>query len=139
MLEIMPRTAAILTMLGLAFLTGGMVFFGAIVAPLVFTQLPPPVADPFIRTLFPFYYAYLTSTAVLATIGYALRRQRVSMLITAAIAVVTLFLWFWLIPELDALRLAGNAAGFARGHTISVWINGAQFLAALVLLIRTAV
>jgi hypothetical protein len=135
----MPKTGAILTTLGLAFLTGGMAFFGAIVAPLVFTQLPPDVAGPFIRTMFPFYYAYLTTTAVLATIGYALRRQRVSMLVTAGIAVVTLFLWFWLIQELDALRLAGNAAGFARGHTLSVWINGAQFLAALWLLVRTAV
>jgi len=135
----MPKTAAILTLLGLAFLTGGMVFFGAIVAPLVFTQLPPDIAGPFIRRMFPFYYAYLTATALLATIGYALRRQRVSMLVSAGIIAVTLFLWFWLIPELDALRLAGNAAGFARGHTFSVWVNFAQLIAALWLLQRAAV
>jgi hypothetical protein len=135
----MPKTAAIITLLGLAFLTGGMVFFGAIVAPLVFTQLPPDIAGPFIRTMFPFYYAYLTATALLATIGYALRRQQVSMLISASIAVVAVMLWFWLIPELDALRLAGDAAGFARGHTFSVWVNFAQLLAALSLLIRAAV
>jgi hypothetical protein len=135
----MPKAATILTQLGLAFLTGGMVFFGAIVAPLVFTQLPPDIAGPFIRTMFPFYYAYLTATALLATIGYALSRRRVSVFVSASIAVVAVMLWFWLIPELDALRLAGNAAGFARGHTFSVWVNFAQLLAALSLLIRAAV
>jgi len=135
----MPKTASILTLLGLAFLTGGMVFFGAIVAPLVFTQLPPNIAGPFIRTMFPFYYAYLATTALLATIGYALSRQRVSMFVSAAIVVVTIWLWFWWIPALDAMRLAGDAAGFARGHTLSVWVNGAQLLAALGLLLRAAV
>ncbi len=135
----MPKTGAILTLFGLAFLTGGMVFFGAIVAPLVFTQLPPDIAGPFIRTMFPFYYAYLTATALLATCGYALSRQRVSMLISAAIVVVTIWLWFWWIPALDAMRLAGDAAGFARGHTLSVWVNGAQLLAVLGLLLRAAV
>ena len=135
----MPRTAGnVLAALGLAALVGGMVFFGAIVAPLVFTQLPPEVAGPFIRMVFPCYYAFIIVSAGLGAVGFLLRKQIVSAIALAVVIVVTMWLWFWLIPHLNAMREAGNMAGFARGHRFSVYVNGVELITALWLLIRTA-
>ena len=55
------------------------------------------------------------------------------------ILLVTVWLWLWFIPHLDALRVAGNTAGFNFGHRESVWINGVQMIVALAVLIRTAI
>jgi hypothetical protein len=129
----------ILAVLGLAVLAGGMVFFAAVMAPLVFMQLPPGVAGPFMRAVFPWYYFYCAMSAGVAALGFLLRGQRVSAIVMLAVVAAVLWAWFWLIPELDAMRAAGDTAGFDRGHTLSVWFNGAEFLAALWLLVRTAV
>ena len=135
----MYRAGGILSALGLAALAGGMLFFGIVMAPLVFLRLPPDVAGPFIRTVFPFYYAYLIVSAGLGAFGFWLGRHWVSALLLLLVLAVTLWLWFWLIPHLDALRVAGNMAAFARGHSLSVWVNGGQLCVALALVIRTAV
>ncbi len=129
----------ILTVLGLSALVGGMLFFGAVMAPLVFTKLPPDIAGTFIRAAFPFYYLYMIVTAGIGVIGLLCRRQKVSAVVLLIVALVTVWLWAWFIPYLDGLRAAGNMAAFNRGHGISVWIDGAQFIAALALLIRTAI
>ncbi len=120
-------------------LVGGMVFFAAVTAPLVFTQLPAAVAGPFIRAAFPWYYLYCAISAGVAALGFLLRGQRVSAIVMLLIVAAVLWAWFWLIPALDAMRAAGNATGFDRGHTESVWLNGAELLAALWLLVRVAV
>jgi len=130
--------AKILVVLGLAFLVGGMVFFAAVMAPLVFTKLPAAVGGPFIRAVFPWYYCYCALSAGVAALGFFLRRQWVSVGVLLVVVSAVLWAWFWLIPWLDAMRAAGDLAGFDRGHTVSVWLNGAEFLAALVLLVRTA-
>ena len=134
----MSQAGRILSVLGLGALVGGMLFFGIIMAPLVFTKLPPEVIGPFIRASFPRYYAFIVCTALLGALGFAMRRQLLPVLVLLVLAAVTLWLWFWLIPLLNALRAAGNMAGFARGHRFSVWVNGAQLLSALWLLARTA-
>ena len=125
--------------LGLAALVGGMLFFGAIMAPLVFTKLPPEIAGPFIRAAFPRYYAFMVVSAAIGVIGFALRRQVVPAVVLALVVLVTLWLWFWLIPYLNGVRDAGNNVAFARGHRLSVWVNGVELLAALWLLVRAAV
>jgi hypothetical protein len=135
----MLKTGSILTALGLAALVGGMVFFGAIMAPLVFTKLPLDVAGPFIRAAFPFYYGYMIVSAGIGVVGFLCRREMVSALVLAIVALVTVWLWAWFIPHLDGLREAGNMVAFNRGHGMSVWIDGAQLIAALGLLVRTAV
>ncbi len=132
------QTGRILSVLGLAALVGGMLFFGAIMAPLVFTKLPPEVIGPFIRATFPRYYAFMLCTTLVGALGSSLQRQWMPLLVLLALAGLTLFLWLWLIPLLNALREAGNMAGFARGHRFSVWVNGAQLLTALWLLARAA-
>jgi hypothetical protein len=127
---------AVIAVLGLSALAGGMLFFGAVMAPLVFLRLPPDVAGPFIRAVFPWYFAFGAVSAAIAASGYLLRREWLSVLVAAAIAGASLWLWQDLLPALDALRAAHDEAGFARGHQISVWVNGAQLLAATMLLVR---
>ena len=135
----MTLLANILSALGLAALIGGMLFFGAIMAPLVFTKLPPEIAGPFIRATFPRYYAFIIASAAIGAIGFLLRRQTLPAVALILVVFVTIWLWAWLIPHLNALRDAGNTTAFARGHRLSVWINGAELLTALWLLVRTAV
>jgi hypothetical protein len=129
----------ILTALGLAALVGGMLFFGAVMAPLVFTKLPLDTAGPFIRAAFPRYYAFMIASSALAAVGFLLRGQAASAVVAVLLVAVTVWLWLWFMPHLDALRVAGDTLGFKRGHRLSVYINGAELLAALALLLRTAV
>jgi hypothetical protein len=130
------QTGNVIAALGLSALVGGMLFFGAIMAPLVFTQLPPDVAGPFIRAAFPRYYAFVTVSSVVAGFGFLVRGQSVSAIALFLVALVTLWLWFWLIQHLNALREAGNSAGFDRGHRLSVWVNGLELLTGIVVLVR---
>lgn len=132
----MRRFGGILALTGLGLLAGGMLFFGAVMAPLVFTKLPLDVAGPFIRTAFPVLYAYCLITAGLSCIGYALLRRALAALVPGAVLLGTLWSWFWLMPRLDAWRLAKNEAAFARGHDISTWVFGAELFLVLLLLIR---
>ncbi len=134
----MRIAGSILLLLGLAALAGGMLFFGVVMAPLVFLHLPLPVAGPFIRGAFPWYYLYCVGAAGVTGVGLLLRREWFSLLVPAAIIAVTLWLWLHLLPALDALRAADDVAGFARGHRLSVWLNGAELLAATMLLIKRA-
>ena len=129
----------ILVALGLAALVGGMLFFGAVMAPLVFTKLPADVAGDFIRAAFPFYYAYIIATAAVAAGGFLLRAQFGAASALFVVMAVTVWLLFGWMPHLEAMRVAGDTAGFARGHRFSVWVNGGQLLTAIVLLVRTAI
>lgn len=131
--------ANILSVLGLATLVGGMLFFGAVMAPLVFTKLPPDTAGTFIRATFPRYYAFIVISAAVGALGFLLRRQAVPAVVLLLVVAVTVWLWVWLIPYLNAMRDAGNTVAFDRGHRLSVWVNGAELIAALWLLVRAAV
>jgi hypothetical protein len=132
-------TGNILAALGLAALVGGMLFFGAIMAPLVFTKLPPDVAGPFIRQAFPRYYAFIIVSSALGALGFLLRGRGFSAIALILIVVLTIWLWFWLIPHLNAVRDAGNTAAFDRGHRLSVWLNGLELITALGVLVRFAI
>jgi hypothetical protein len=135
----MNAAGNVLAGLGLAALVGGMLFFAAILTPLVFTQLPPDVSGPFIRTVFPRYYAYIVICASVAALGYLVRGQVVTAVVLAVIVAVTLWLWLWLIPQLNAWRDAGNMLNFGRGHQLSVIVNGAEFVAACWMLVRASI
>jgi hypothetical protein len=128
----------ILAVLGLSALVGGMLFFGVVMAPLVFLHLPLPVAGPFIRAAFPWYYGYSIGSAAIAGLGFLLRRAWLALLLPLAVMAVTAWLWLYLLPYLDAMKAAHDVAGFTRGHQLSVWLNGAELLAATMLLIRVA-
>lgn len=132
----MRRFGGALSLTGLGLLAGGMLFFGAVMAPLVFTRLPLAVAGPFIRTAFPFLYGYCLATAGLSCLGYALLRRGRAALVPGFTILGTLWSWFWLMPRLDAWRLAGNTAAFAKGHDVSTWVFGAEFFLVAALLIH---
>lgn len=125
--------------LGLSALIGGMLFFGAIVTPLIFTQLPMEYAGPFLRAIFPRYYSFVIIASAIAALGFFLRGQPVSALVLLLVSAVTMWLLLWLIPHLNGWKDAGNMSAFNTGHRVSVWINGAEIIAALWLLIRTAI
>ncbi|MFT8243291.1 DUF4149 domain-containing protein [Roseomonas sp. BN140053] len=66
--------AMVAALFATALMLGGMVYFAAGVAPLVFTRLPPEHAGRFIRQVFPNYYLYVLATA--AASGVALLPSR---------------------------------------------------------------
>ncbi len=135
----MLRTGSVIAVLGLGALVGGMVFFGAIMAPLVFTKLPPEFSGPFIRATFPRYYAYIVIASLIGLAGLLIRGDWGMAVVAGVIALVTLWLWLGWIPHLNMLRDTGQQAAFARGHRISVWVNGAELIVALAMLARLAV
>ena len=140
----MLQTAAgVLGLLAAACLLGGMVFFGAIMAPLVFTRLDAATSGPFIRATFPRYYLYVLIAAALGAVGLA-AVDPLSAGMLAVVAAVTLWLRQGLMPRINTLRDAelggdaGSAPGFARLHQLSVGINGVQLLAVLGVMLRVA-
>lgn len=126
----------VIAVLGLAALGGGMLFFGAVMAPLVFLHLPLDVAGPFIRTAFPWYYEFCAGSAAVVALGFLLRREWLTVVVPVAIAGVSWWLWQDQLPALDALRAANDTAGFAKGHQLAMWLNEGELAAAAMLLVR---
>ena len=62
----------IITGVALALTFGGMTFFSAIVAPLVFTKLPLEIAGAFIRQIFPWYYLTMAAATLVALVALIL-------------------------------------------------------------------
>ena len=114
-----------------ALLLGGMIFFAAVMAPLVFTRLPAQQAGTFIRAVFPVYYLYLLIGSAIAAMALAPRWEAFGM---AAVAVLTVWLRQWLMPRInrasDAARAGDTRAQgrFDLSHRLSVVLNFAQIL-----------
>ncbi len=124
-----------------ACLLGGMVFFAAILAPLVFTKLDGATAARFIRATFPRYYLYVAVAALLGAIGL-IWADWLSGVVLLVVALLTVWLRQGLMPTLNRLRdagLAGDAASNARFdvmHRVSVGVNMVQMLAVLLVVAR---
>lgn len=122
---------------------GGMVFFAAVYAPLVFTKLPAGTAGAFIRAVFPVYYKVMGSAAIVAGLLLLPSADGVVMVAIGAVFIVVMLL---LMPRINAARDASLAGGpergsaearrFARLHRLSVVINFVQMLAVLAVLVR---
>lgn len=117
----------------LALLLGGMVMFSFVFSPLVFIKLPIETAGPFIRGVFPAYFAVvagLFAVAALATFNW----------VAALMCALGLLNLFGLMPAINKLRdrqLAGDEgakAWFDRLHRSSVVINFIQMAAAAYLI-----
>ena len=124
--------------LSLALTFGGMTFFSAIMAPLVFTKLPMDTAGAFIRQVFPWYYLSMGATTLVALIALAIGESESAAWEFALVAVVLagfVLARQVLMPMINRARdaeLAGHTdAGrrFKRLHQTSVFINGMQWLA----------
>jgi hypothetical protein len=129
------QAAAVVGLIALAALAGGMGFFGAVVAPLVFRALEPPISGRFIRALFPHYYRFTFAAAAIAAIGlFPIAPWCAAVLALAALA--TLWLWLSLMPWLNVLRDSGQEAAFSRAHRLSVIVNQIELLIAVAVLVR---
>ena len=135
-----------LTVLGqvsTATLFGSMAFFSCVMAPLVFIKLEEATAGRFIRSVFPWYYLVVLVLSLVAALAlaFALPLHAAAMAAVAAGAVVSRQM---LMPRInhhrDAMLAGDSSAGksFDRLHKLSVWINGAQLLAALAILVLLA-
>jgi hypothetical protein len=120
-----------LSLFAIALLFGGMVFFAAVMAPLVFTKLPGDVAGRFIRQVFPFYYLYVLAISAVGGIALLPLRSPDAVALMA-VALVTVWLRQVLMVRInrlsDAARGGDTAAKprFDRAHRLSVVINLAQ-------------
>jgi hypothetical protein len=134
--------------LALALTFGGMTFFSAVVAPLVFTKLPIDIAGAFIRQIFPWYYLAMGATILIALTALILGAG-VSATWEVVLATLVLagfvFARQVLMPLINRARDAelagetGAARRFKRLHRMSVIINGVQWLAVLAVLIGVLV
>jgi len=125
----------------LALLLGGMIFFAAVMAPLVFTKLPAKQAGAFIRAVFPVYYLYVLAASLIAALALATRWDGAVM---AAVAALTVWLRQGLMPRINTLSDAAQAGDgsakrrFDAAHRLSVALNVAQIIATCAVLARVA-
>lgn len=130
---------AIISLFSVTLLLGGMVFFAALVAPLVFRVLPAEPAGQFVRALFPRYYLWVLGTSAAACVAlFPLSKPDAG--IMAVVAGLAWWLRQVLMPRINALSdraKAGDAAAhkdFDRAHKLSVAANLLQMMAAAVVL-----
>ena len=125
----------------LALQLGGMIFFAAVMAPMVFTKLPASEAGRFIRAVFPVYYVYVLATSVVAALALATQWDGAVM---AVVASLTIWLRQGLMPRINALSDAARSGDLAAkrrfdaAHRMSVAVNVAQIIATGGVLARVA-
>ncbi len=126
-------------LLAVALLLGGMAFFAAVIAPVVFRVLPAEPAGRFIRAVFPVYYLWVVGTAAAGAVAlFPISKSDAGIL--AVIAGLAIWLRQVLMPRINALSdrvKAGEQAAaspFDRAHRLSVLANLLQMLAAAVVL-----
>lgn len=130
---------ALIALFTVALLLGGMVFFAAIVAPLVFRVLPAEPGGRFIRALFPRYYLWVLGLSAAAAVAL-MPLSKPDAGIMAAVAGLAWWLRQVLMPRINALSdraKAGDAEaqrGFDRAHKLSVVANLLQMVAAAAVL-----
>jgi hypothetical protein len=139
----MPLVLDVIGLVAVATLFGSMAFFSFVVAPLVFVNLDGASAGRFLRGFFPWYYIIVGLLSLLALGALAALRpiEAATLGLIALGAVISRQI---LMPRINHHRDrmlegdAGSGQGFNRLHRLSVWINGAQLLAAFIVLLRLA-
>jgi hypothetical protein len=133
--------AHLIAILATAFTFGGMVFFAAVMAPLVFAKLPGPSASAFIREVFPVYYLVMAGATALAAL-LATQVAQADAVVLATVSIGFLYGRMGLLPRLDQARhqIGANdpsaAARFRRLHRGSTVLNAVQLIGVTVTLIR---
>jgi hypothetical protein len=141
-------------LLAIACWFGGMVFFTAVIAPVVFTLLPIPEAGKLVAGVFPRYYilGYVAGgIGLVLAIYFAVDRPprlwwSLSALALAAALGLTVYAGAIVRPQVDAVRSVveeanpdpGRRAEFDRLHRLSVMLNGGVMLLNLAALLTTA-
>ena len=124
-------------------LFGGMLFFAALYAPLVFIKLEPDVASGFIREVFPVYYLVMgvTSALAAATLSLGLWHAAIDAMAMALVSAAFFAVRGFLLPAANRARDARDtdpaaARRFALLHRASVLINAIQLVVVLAILVR---
>lgn len=123
----MPELAALIAAASL----GAMVFFSAVIAPIVFQVLPEDHASRFLRAVFPKYFVVNGIAAVAAGLTAAAPVMS-PVLVTAGI--VMLAIRYVVIPIINTARdqmvagVAGADKKFAIWHRVSVIVNVVEML-----------
>lgn len=130
---------ATLALFATALLFGGMAFFAALIAPMIFRSLPADMASRFIRGVFPPYYLWVLATSAAACVAlFPLSKPDAGMM--AAIAGLAFWLRQVLMPRINLLSDAAKAGdadagrAFDRAHKLSVAANLLQMIVAGVVL-----
>lgn len=130
---------ATLALFASALLFGGMAFFAALIAPMIFRTLPAEAASRFVRAIFPPYYLWILATSAAASVAlFPLSKPDAGMM--AAIAGLAFWLRQVLMPRINALSDAAKAGdvaaghAFDRAHKLSVAANLLQLVVAGVVL-----
>lgn len=124
-----------------ATLFGSMLFFTAVMAPLIFNKLGPDRAGGFIRQVLPWYYLVIIGLGAVATLALAIPRS-FDAAMAAGVTAAAVAARQVLMPTINRARdamLAGDATAelqFSRRHRMSVWINAAQIIAIGIVLAR---
>jgi uncharacterized membrane protein len=142
-------------LLALACWLGGMIFFTAIIAPVVFKVLPLADAGKFVAGVFPRYYilGYVAGLiSVILAVYFTIERMPRMWWSFSAIALavalgLTIYAGAVVRPQVDAVRSvveeqnpeAARRAEFDRLHRLSVMLNGGVMLLNLTALLTTAI
>jgi hypothetical protein len=122
-----------------AALFGGMTFFMALFAPLVFTKLPRETAADFMRALFPRYFLTLgIVTLPPAAILLAIASYRPEGIALAVVAAMFFAGRTLLLPALMRAREAEQTRRAGALHRASVLIHLAQWAVVTIVLVRLA-
>lgn len=125
----------------ISILAGSMLFFSAIMAPLIFIKLDIETAGRFIRQVFPWYYLAVIVLAALGAV-FLVWGLPLNAGLLALVAGSAVYCRQRLMPAINAWRdqsLAGDkqaAPVFARLHRRSEIINGLQILAVFAVLVH---
>jgi hypothetical protein len=141
-------------LLALVVWLGGMVFFTAIIAPVVFKLLPTAEAGKLVAGLFPRYYVlgYIAgAVSLILALYFTVKGETrlwwsLSSLALAAALALTIYAGGVVRPQIDGIRTVveepnpdpGRRAEFDRLHHLSVMLNGGVMLLNLAALLATA-
>jgi hypothetical protein len=132
-------TLHVVALLLMAVLFGGMTFFMAFFAPMVFRTLPRDAATDFMRALFPTYFSVMGVVSLLPLLVLLpIPAYRPEGYVILAVAALFFGARGILLPALQRQRDAGNNRMAARLHRASVLIHLAQWAAVGGVLVRLA-
>ncbi len=114
-----------ISLLLVAFLFGGMLLFSLGFGTLAFKFLDVPIARQFIRNTFPFFYLYVFSVAIIASLTLVFKNFD-AFLLVFIIAITTIPTGLILMPAINSASDNKHKRKFVLLHTASVLITVAH-------------
>lgn len=128
---------AVVSILTVSLLFGGMALYTFGFAPFIFASLPMAMAGKVLRQAFPYYYLFIIITATIAMAGlWPIDRLGAALLATTA--GMAIFARQILMPIVNFFKDKNEVRNFNRVHLLSVMLNTAQLAAVATVLVRMA-